>query len=152
MSDSCDPMDCSLPGSSVHGILQARILEWVAISFSRGSSQPWNRTHVSCIAGRFFTDWARREALFELLPIEKFSTINIMENTSRVIISPSSCILNLGWSLASVNIWFLLPAEWGCMQEMFQVKNGLFIGKDHTPSLESLFSALFWQNKGYLTV
>ena len=40
MSDSCDCMDCSLPGSSVHGILQARILEWVAISFSRGSSQP----------------------------------------------------------------------------------------------------------------
>ena len=45
----CDPMDCSLLGSSVHGILQARILEWVAISFTRGSSQPRDRTHVSCI-------------------------------------------------------------------------------------------------------
>ena len=56
VSDSCDPMVCSLPGSSVHGILQARILEWVAISFSRGSSQSRNQTHVSCIAGRFFTD------------------------------------------------------------------------------------------------
>ena len=52
----CNPMDCSLPGSSVHGILQARILEWVAISFSRGSSQSRNRTQVSRIAGRFFTD------------------------------------------------------------------------------------------------
>ena len=51
----CDPMDCSLPGSSVHGILQARILEWVVIPFSRGSSQPRDRTLVSCIAGRFFT-------------------------------------------------------------------------------------------------
>ena len=50
-----DPMDCSLPGSSTHGIFQARILEWVAISFSRGSSQPSNRTRVSCIAGRCFT-------------------------------------------------------------------------------------------------
>ena len=50
----CDPMDCSLSGSSVHGILQARILEWVAISFSRGSSQPRDRTQVSCIAGRRF--------------------------------------------------------------------------------------------------
>ena len=53
-----DPMDCSPPGSSVHGISQARILEWVAIPFSRGSSQPRDRTHVSCvsrIAGRFFT-------------------------------------------------------------------------------------------------
>ena len=51
----CDPMDCSPPGSSVHGILQARILEWVAISFSRGSSQPRDRTQVSHTAGRFFT-------------------------------------------------------------------------------------------------
>ena len=43
-----NPMDCSLPGSSVHGISQARILEWVAISSSRGSSQPKDQTHVSC--------------------------------------------------------------------------------------------------------
>ena len=51
----CDYLNCSLPGSSVHGILQARILEWVAIPFSRGSSQPRNQTEVSWIAGRFFT-------------------------------------------------------------------------------------------------
>ena len=57
-----DPMDCSLPGSSVHGILQARILEEVAIPFSRGSSQPRDRTQVSSIAGRFFTIWVIREA------------------------------------------------------------------------------------------
>ena len=54
----CDPMDCGPPGSSVHGILQARILKWVAISFSRRSSWPRNQTRVSCIAGRFFTNWA----------------------------------------------------------------------------------------------
>ena len=60
--DFCDPIDCSLPGFSLHGILQARILEWVAISFSRGSSQPKNQTEFSCIAGRFFTDWTMREA------------------------------------------------------------------------------------------
>ena len=57
-----DPMDCSLPGSSVHGILQARILEWVAMLFSTGSSQPRDQTQVSCIAGRFFIVWATREA------------------------------------------------------------------------------------------
>ena len=57
----CDPMDCSLLGSSVHGILQLRILEWVAIPFSKGSSQPRDQTQVSCIAGRFFTVWATRE-------------------------------------------------------------------------------------------
>ena len=61
MSNSWDTMDCCLPGSSVHGILQA--LEWVAILFSRGSSWPRNWTQVPCIAGKFFTDWAMREAL-----------------------------------------------------------------------------------------
>ena len=59
-----NPLDCSPPGSSVHGISQARILEWVSISFSRESSQPRDWTSVfcvSCIAGRFFTCWAIRE-------------------------------------------------------------------------------------------
>ena len=56
-----DPTDCSLPGSSVCGILQARILEWVAIPFSRGSSQPRDWTWVSCIVGGFFVIWATRE-------------------------------------------------------------------------------------------
>ena len=58
----CDSMDCSLLGSIAHGILQARILEWVAITFSRRSSQPKDWTQVSHIAGRFFTFWATREA------------------------------------------------------------------------------------------
>ena len=51
----CDPMDCSQSDSSVHGILQVRIMEWVVISFSRGSSQPRDQTRVSCIANRLFT-------------------------------------------------------------------------------------------------
>ena len=54
----CDPMDCSLPGSSVHGIVQARMLEWEAILFSRGSSWLRDWTWVSCIAGEFLTFWA----------------------------------------------------------------------------------------------
>ena len=58
----CHPMDCSPPGSSVHRILQARILEWVAMPFSRESSWPRDRTQGSCLAGRFFTIWATREA------------------------------------------------------------------------------------------
>jgi len=52
------PMDFSLPDFSIHGILQTRILDWIAISFSRGSSTPRDRTQVSCIAGRHFIDWA----------------------------------------------------------------------------------------------
>ena len=58
----CDAMDCSPPGSSVHGVLQVRILEWVAMPFSRGSSQLKDQTQVSCIGGEFFTVWASREA------------------------------------------------------------------------------------------
>ena len=59
-------MDCSPPGSSVHGISQARILELAAISFSRRASQPRDQTHISCIAGGFFTDLAIREAIFKV--------------------------------------------------------------------------------------
>ena len=65
-------MDCSPPASSVHGfscvheIFQGRILEWVAISFSKGSSPPRDRTQVSCTEVRFFTNWAPREALREM--------------------------------------------------------------------------------------
>ena len=57
----CDPMDCSPPGSSFYGILQAWILEWVAMPFSRGSSPLRDWTYVSCIAGGFLTIWATRE-------------------------------------------------------------------------------------------
>ena len=74
---------CSLPGSSVQGILQVRILEWVAIPFSRGSSWPRDWTRVSCIAGGFFTVWATRKLYFPL-PISKSSP------SSRTHIEPPS--------------------------------------------------------------
>ena len=76
----CDPMDCSPAGSSVYGILQARILEWVAIPFSRRSSQLRDWTQVSCIASRFFTTepqlgtkegWALRNWCFQTVVLEK---------------------------------------------------------------------------------
>ena len=65
-------MDCSLPSSSVHGIFQARVLEWVAFPFSRGSSQPRDWTWVSCTASRCFTIWATREAKVTLKFIWRF--------------------------------------------------------------------------------
>ena len=83
----CNPMDCSLPGSSVNGILQARILEWVATSSSRGSSWPRDRTPVSCITGRFFTVWATREA--QTLPDLVIINSAVMD----------SLILSLLWSI-----------------------------------------------------
>ena len=64
-----DAMDCSPPGSSVHGILQARILEWVAMPSSRGSSWPRNRTCVSCIAGGFFTHLSRLGSQFQSVSV-----------------------------------------------------------------------------------
>ena len=71
----CDPMDCSRPGSLVHGILQAKILEWVAIPFSR-SSQPRDRTQGSHTAVGFFTIWATREA--QAPPLNGISFLSVL--------------------------------------------------------------------------
>ena len=68
-----DPIDCSLPGSSVHGISQAKILEWVAISFSRASSWPRDQTCVSCIGRWILYRWATREGPLLLKNITKFN-------------------------------------------------------------------------------
>ena len=79
-----DPVDCSLPGSSVHGILQARILEWGAIPFSKGSSWPMDQTWVSCTTGRFFTVWAPREP-------KKVKVL--VAQSCRILCSPIDCSL-----------------------------------------------------------
>ena len=84
----CNPINCSLPGSSVHGIFQARVLEWVAISFSRGSSQPRDQTQVSCIIGRCFTVSATREVIpYLLFPVRSlhFFLTTLLTEQSRVI-------------------------------------------------------------------
>ena len=81
VSDSLHPINCSWPGSSVRGILQARILKWIAIPFSRGSSQPRDWTQVSCIAGRFFTIWATRAALI-IYNDHKYTAPLLMGNVS----------------------------------------------------------------------
>ena len=83
----CDPMDCSPPGSSLHGILQARVLEWIAVSFSRGSSQPRDRTRVSLITGRRFNLWATREA--QWLP-----NVGLLGNWTSL---PLQCVLLALW-------------------------------------------------------
>ena len=87
-----DPMDCCPPGSSFHGIFQARILEWVAISFSRGSSGPRNRAWVSCIAGGFFTYWARREALRVILDGMYFLSSKFSVLSPPLLCLPSSLL------------------------------------------------------------
>ena len=96
----CDPMDCSLRGSSVHGILQARILKWVSTSYSRGSSQPRAWNWVSHTAGRFFTVGATREGITRMHIARKSGnqfalsyrrTLGKVEN-----LSPLKCKLGYG--------------------------------------------------------
>ena len=84
----CDPMDYSLPGSSVHGSLQARILEWVAIHFSRGLPDPRIKFGSSCTAGTFFTVWDTREAHGQC-PWDTF--LNVSQSVSQSIQS-LSCV------------------------------------------------------------
>ena len=79
-----DPMDCSIPGSSVHGIFQARVLEWVAISFSRGSSRPRDRTRVSHIAGRCFYCLSHQGSLTNLDSVLKIRNINLLKKVHIV--------------------------------------------------------------------
>ena len=95
----CDPMDCSLPGSSVHGILQARVLEWVAISFSRGSSRPRDQTQVSRIAGRFFTLWATREAQIEAIVSLKGWRQKILQKLKEKLLKAMTAFFVIFWAV-----------------------------------------------------
>ena len=89
-SNSLQPMDCSPLGSSVHGISQARILEWVAISSSRGSSPPRDRTRIFCVSwigGQILSHWATREAqdgvtdlIFEYIWLHSHSSLDINQS------------------------------------------------------------------------
>ena len=102
----CDPVDCSLPGFSVHGILQARILEWVTISFSRGSSQPRDWTQVSCIGGRCFNLWATREAHTQKLYSNTY-TQNFIYSSHRFTEAPEAHSYNK-WLNVSMHVCSVL--------------------------------------------
>ena len=88
-------MDYSPPGSSVHGILQARILEWVAIPFSRGFSHLWDQTRVSVIAGGLFTAWAPREALGNILLKYKTTICDLFSLLTKILARFTPCVLEL---------------------------------------------------------
>ena len=103
-------MDCSPPDSSVHGILQARILQWVAIFSSRGSSQPRDQiciSHVSCIAGRFFTCWGDMEAS-ESLSCHMSPPSVLPHPTATLLLLPGSQhLLPSPATPRSLTAWFL---------------------------------------------
>ena len=116
-----DPMGCSLPGSSVHGIFQARILEWVAMPSSRGSSRARDRTQVSCIAGRFFTNWATREALLDSV----WRQISCLAKWVSLPSRPESGEEHMCWSqtdllsnLHSMALYMLLQADELCLSDV----------------------------------
>ena len=104
----CDPMDCRLPGFSAHGILQARKLEWVAISFSRGSSKPRHRTQVSHVAGRCFTLWANnhnKRMKFALIQVTVHYMHCLMESSQQLVRKTS-------WHFHYVHLqWLLLEVR-----------------------------------------
>ena len=92
----CNPMNCSSPGSSVHGIFQARTLEWIAMSLVRGSYRPRDWAWVSCIAGRVFIVWATREALI------------ILKNRSNYWFFSLNKLQKQGFNLIKMFIWHIL--------------------------------------------
>ena len=152
MSNSCNPMDCSLPGFSVHGILQARILGWVAISFSRGSSQPRNRTQVSSIAGRFFTDWAMWEAPKIAKAIEMYKTGGIILPDLRLYFKP--IVIKTGWKLyfqgsflsfvtreVSLNVWTTQNHKEEAQQSLLNMKPAVGVAPATAISHWWLFSS-----------
>ena len=101
----CDPMDCSLPGSSMHGIFQARVLEWVAISFSRESSWPRDQTQISHTAVRHFTVWATRDCQNSHSEVQNLKE-GIQRPSLDQIVTTESINCNLGENLYCVK-WVL---------------------------------------------
>ena len=125
----CDPMDCSLPGSSVHGIFQARVLEWGAIAFS-GSSWSRDWTRVSCIAGRRFTLWATREVISCGEKTQTTLTIRIQNGPHmEVLLSTQSALGH-----AVVTSWYMAS----------QLVHTSYMGSLHTPGQE-LPSSTIWK-------
>ena len=118
----CDLMDCSPPGSSVHGIFQARILEWVAISFSRGSSGPRGQTQVSRIAGRLFTVWATREESFFLCLNGLLTNFHLQKRggsteTISLMLLLLKCVVSTeGCQLWGSSLWRPVLANWALRQ------------------------------------
>ena len=145
-------MDSSLPGSSVHGILQARILECVATPFSRGSSQPRDQNRVSCIAGRLFITWVTREDFRGLSIIsgifcrvfQPWMPISVTWRIKRILIQPGPIEFE---SLVGISVFpqvlvsvlaggFSLPSRgsvlwvlWGCLfpRTLYHQRTRIFI-------------------------
>ena len=130
-------MDCSPPGSSVHEIFQARILESVAISFSRESSRPKNRTQVSCIADRFCTVWATQEAP----KLKQYSMSIHLSKARRTLLSRLLRILrSFFYRTMPINFLEILLSHWEALPHIFEL---LIKGRKATPLIWSVLTGFF---------
>ena len=102
----CDPMDYSPPGSSVHGIFQARILGWVAIAFSRGSSQLRVWTQVSCFSGRFCVIWATGYSLHKYMLVS--TQLRLQEDPLESVFLPGSAHVQVSSSTHFFSLIYIL--------------------------------------------
>ena len=130
----CNPIDCSPPHSSICGILQARILEWVAIPFSRGSSPFRDQTRVSCIAGRFFTVWATRKAPDNTYIVLKYCLIFIPQNS-------------LHQSRELINFYFISHQKFYEISKKWCILVFIFISLLSSSILERLIHKKKWSNR-----
>ena len=154
-------MDCSLSGSSIHGIFQARVLEWIAISFSRGSSRPRNRTWVSHIAGRRFTVWATKSEM-SLVSESSSAVTGGPQDKCRAVpsppvlplwiypsppLSPLSLLSNPEKLILSSESWCLEPKYWASMLFPLPVgRNDCFICLPGSRDNVSPLTSLAWNN------
>ena len=110
----CDPMDYSLPGFSAHGIIQARILAWVAIPFSRVSSWPRDRTQLSCIVGRFFIIRTIREAQYDI------KLVGYLE-ICKMSIGPENWSASYTWKLLNKKLRFWSSVTYSLSQLQYKL-------------------------------
>ena len=141
-----NPTDCIWPVSSVYGILQERILEWVDIPFSRRYSRPRDQTQVSCTAGRFFTIWATREAL--CLLSSKFSLRLCLIDSLLEFVPFSNPLITLGCqktgmpSEKETTTFFFPPTKWkGKIVKTSKQKRKRKLIKQHQPK----FLKVYWE-------
>ena len=129
-------MECSPAGSSVHGIFQIRVLEWVASLFSRGSSQPRDQTQVSCSAGRFYTIWATMEAT-----VNSLNLVFCSEN-SNIFLSHSTACRFLHKLLSSLH--FLSPSIPPCSHNSSHTEHSSISSSQAKSSLKVFGKILPW--------
>ena len=130
----CDPMDCSPPGSSVHGVSQARVLEWVAISSYRGSSWPRDQTHVSCVScigGWLLYHWATWETQCESHINNVYDLMTIVVRCSNYCLLWPCLVQHLGHTYVSKSkpILFAVWQASKSRDELMRAGNHDFIGR-----------------------